>query len=58
MVVVSVGQLAKVSLTTSITVSLTALPPAFPKPQAHMILASTAISITFPPTAYIPFLAS
>jgi hypothetical protein len=43
-------------LTTSITVSLTALPLAFLKPQAHMILASTAISITFPLPVYIPSL--
>jgi hypothetical protein len=57
MVEVSVGQLARASLAISMAVSLTALLLAFLKPQAHMILASTAISITFPLTVYIPFLA-
>jgi len=57
LVEVSVGRLARVGLIASITLSLTALLLASFKPQAHMILASTAIPLTFPLTVYIPFLA-
>ncbi len=57
MVEVGIGRLARVGLTASIVLGLTALFLAPFKPQAHMAIASTAIPITFPLTVYIPFLA-